>query len=243
MATKSKVESKKSKDEGPKHLPIVARDPYLEPYEGALQARAEYALRKEAELTGGQDLADWASGYLYFGLHHDRHNKQWILREWAPNATAIYIKGDMNGWQKDEAYRLQPIGNGVWEAKMPEDAIQHEQLYKLLVEWQGGYGERIPSYVRRVVQDEQTKIFSAQVWDEDPFVWRNRQTKGRRDKVQSTKEALFIYECHIGMSSSEEKVNSYEEFRRDVLPRIAKLGYNCVQIMAVQEHRYYGSFG
>ena len=76
MATKSKVESKKSKDESPKHLPIVARDPYLEPYEGALQARAEYALRKEAELNGGQDLADRASGYLYLGVHNDRHNTQ-----------------------------------------------------------------------------------------------------------------------------------------------------------------------
>ena len=128
------------------HLPIVARDPYLAPYEYALQARAEYAARKEAELLGeptptlpkGKEkdhaLADWASGYLYFGLHHDRANKQWILREWAPNATAIYIKGDMNGWQKDEAYRLQPIGNGVWEARLPEEAIQHEQLYKLLEE-------------------------------------------------------------------------------------------------------------
>ena len=125
-------------------------------------------------MTGGAKLADWASGYLYFGLHHDRKNKQWIMREWAPNATAIYIKGDMNGWQKDEAYRLQPIGNGVWEAKLPEDAIQHEQLYKLLVEWQGGYGERIPSYVRRVVQDEQTKIFSAQVWDEPEYEWKNK---------------------------------------------------------------------
>ena len=152
MATKDIEKSK---------LPIVARDPYLEPYEGALKARAEYAKNKEAELTGGQALDQWASGYLYFGLQHDRKNKQWIMREWAPNATAIYIKGDMNGWQKDEKYRLQPIGNGVWEAKMPEEAIKHEQLYKLLVEWQGGYGERIPSYVRRVVQDEQTKIFSA----------------------------------------------------------------------------------
>ena len=230
-----------------KHLPIVARDPYLEPYEGALQGRYDYAVRKEAELLGHQPaatdktaLADWASGYLYFGLHHDRKNKQWILREWAPNATAIYIKGDMNGWQKDENYRLQPIGNGVWEAIMPEKAIKHEQLYKLLVEWQGGYGERIPSYVRRVVQDEQTKIFSAQVWDEKPYEWKHRNA-AKAKKVG--KDSLFIYECHIGMSSQEEKVNSYEEFRRDVLPRIAALGYNCIQIMAIQEHPYYGSFG
>lgn len=244
MATKKEI----------KHLPIVERDPYLQPYEGALQARADYASRKEAEITGGAKLADWATGYLYFGLHHkkpyiDEKGKkvagEWVLREWAPNATAIYIKGDMNGWQKDEAYRLQPVGNGVWEARMPEEALKHEQLYKLLVEWQGGYGERIPSYVRRVVQDANTKIFSAQVWDEPEYEWKNRKPhptspQGRR---KSSNEALFIYECHVGMSSEQEKVNSYEEFRRDVLPRIAKLGYNCVQIMAIQEHPYYGSFG
>ena len=145
----------------------------------------------------------------------------------------------MNNWQKDENYRLQPIGNGVWEAIMPEEAIKHEQLYKLLVEWQGGYGERIPSYVRRVVQDEQTKIFSAQVWDEEPYVWKHKAdrcaerplrcktAKAVRPQTVSAEgqEALYIYECHIGMSSEQEKVNSYEEFRRDVLPRIAALGY------------------
>ena len=223
-----------------KHLKLVERDPYLQPYEGALQGRYDYAMNKEKEITGGQPLSEWATGYLYFGLHHTPEG--WVLREWAPNATAIYIKGDMNNWSKDEAYRLQPIGNGVWEAKLPEKAMAHGQLYKLLVEWNGGYGERIPSYVRRVVQDEQTKIFSAQVWNEPEYQWKNRNHKSKITN-QKSREALYIYECHIGMSSKEEKVNSYEEFRRDVLPRIDKLGYNCVQIMAIQEHPYYGSFG
>ena len=230
------------KAEQTQHLGIVEHDPYLQPYEDALRARADYAVRKEQELTGGKSLADWASGYLYFGLHHVKG--EWVLREWAPNATAIYIKGDMNGWQKDENYRLQPKENGVWEAKLPEEALKHGQYYRLLVEWNGGWGERIPSYVRRVVQDDQTKIFSAQVWDEPEYEWKNRKPhptspQGRR----KSNEALYIYECHIGMSSEQEKVNSYEEFRRDVLPRIVKLGYNCVQIMAIQEHPYYGSFG
>ena len=146
-----------------KALKLIQSDPYLEPYADAIQGRYDYALRKEQEITGGKPLDEWATGYLFFGLH--KQPKGWVLREWAPNATAIYIKGDMNGWQKDENYRLQPIGNGVWEAKLPEKAMQHGQLYKLLVEWQGGYGERIPSYCRRVVQDEQTKIYSAQVWN------------------------------------------------------------------------------
>ncbi len=254
--TKDKVQRTKANVENPQ-LAIVARDPYLQPYATALQGRYDYAQYKAKELSGGKSLAEWATGYLYFGLHHVKPSAVsgqssegcWILREWAPNATAIYIKGDMNGWQKDENYRLQPKENGVWEAILPEKAMQHGQMYKLLVEWNGGYGERIPSYVRRVVQDEQTKIFSAQVWDEGEYQWKykgkptpNPSLKGRASKMDS-KEALYIYECHIGMSSEQEKVNSYEEFRRDVLPRVAELGYNCIQIMAIQEHPYYGSFG
>ena len=220
-----------------KHLKLVKSDPYLQPYEAALLGRYEYANRKEAEITGGTPLEDWATGYLYFGLHHTPDG--WVLREWAPNATAIYIKGDMNGWQKSEDYRLQPLENGVWEAKLPESAMRHGQLYKLLVEWQGGYGERIPSYARRVVQDENTKIFSAQVWAPTPYKWIHKNLRG--SKLE--KGALFIYECHIGMAGEEEKVSSYEEFRKNVLPRVADLGYNCIQIMAIQEHPYYGSFG
>ena len=232
--------TKAEKTEKPQ-LRIVERDPYLQPYADALQGRYDYALRKEQEITGGQTLSEWASGYLYFGLHKTAEG--WVLREWAPNATAIYIKGDMNSWQKDEHYRLQPKENGVWEAVLPENALQHGQYYRLLVEWNGGWGERIPSYVRRVVQDEQTKIFSAQVWDEPEYKWKNRKAVNRKSSNRQSDEALYIYECHIGMSSEQEKVNSYEEFRRDVLPRIDALGYNCIQIMAIQEHPYYGSFG
>lgn len=219
-------------------LKLIQSDPYLQPYAAAIQGRYDYALRKEQEITNGTPLADWADGYLYFGLH--RTKKGWTLREWAPNATAIYVIGDMNGWQKDEAYRLQPIDNGNWEINLPARALKHGQLYKLLVEWNGGAGERIPSYANRVVQDEETKIFSCQVWEpKTPYEWKH---KGKIVKAKKD-EALYIYECHIGMSSAEEKVSTYEEFRLNVLPRVAELGYNCIQIMAIQEHPYYGSFG
>ena len=145
-----------------KTLKLIQSDSYLRPYASAIEGRYNYAVYQEKKLTGGQKLSDWANGFMYFGLHHT--DGQWIFREWAPNATAIYIIGDFNSWKKSENYRLQPVGNGVWEAILPDQAMQHEQLYKLLVEWQGGWGERIPSYATRVVQDENTKLFSAQVW-------------------------------------------------------------------------------
>ena len=221
-----------------KVLKLVQTDPYLDPYKDAIQGRYDYAARKEHELTGGKPLSEWANGYLYFGLH--KTTTGWVLREWAPNATAIYVKGDANNWQKDEAYCLQPVGNGVWEGKFKKSQLKHGQLYKLLVEWEGGYGERIPSYANRVVQDEQTKIFSAQIWDpqEPKPAKKHKAFKGLKPGTP-----LFIYECHIGMAGQEEKVSSYEEFRLNVLPRVAELGYNCIQIMAIQEHPYYGSFG
>ena len=222
-----------------KTLKLIQSDPYLQPFAEAINGRYHYAVNREKELTNGAKLSDWANGHMFYGLH--KVDKQWVIREWAPNATAIYLVGDCNGWQKDEAYRLQPKENGVWEASFAEDMLQHEQLYKLLVEWQGGCGERIPSYARRVVQDEQTKLFAAQVWE--PKEVKTEKLKVKGAKRRKAGAPLFIYECHIGMSSEEEKVNSYEEFRRDVLPRIAKLGYNCLQIMAIQEHPYYGSFG
>ena len=217
-------------------LPIVKSDPYLSPYAEAIWGRYEYARHMEKKLTGGtQTLADFASGYLYFGLHKTAGG--WVFREWAPNATAIYLIGDFNRWEKREEYALQRIDNGNWEIKLPADAMKHGQFFKLLVEWDGGSGERIPAWTRRVVQDDQTKLFSAQVWNPDePYRFRNPNFVAQRDP-------LLIYECHIGMSSQEEKVSTYEEFRLTVLPRIARLGYNCIQIMAIQEHPYYGSFG
>jgi 1,4-alpha-glucan branching enzyme len=217
-------------------MPIVKSDPYLEPYAGAIYGRYEYFTQVEKKITGGtQSLSDFATGYLYFGLH--RLTDGWVFREWAPNATAIFLIGDFNNWQKHPDYQLKKMQNGIWEVRLPDYAMTHSQLYKLLVEWEGGSGERIPAWARRVVQDDQTKIFSAQVWNPiQPYHFKTRN-------FVPSKDPLLIYECHIGMSGSDEKVSTYDEFRTQVLPRVAHAGYNCIQIMAIQEHPYYGSFG
>ena len=219
------------------HIKLVKNDPWLEPFEEAIKGRHEYALHKLNQLTRNTGkLSEFADGHLYFGLH--RTPRQWVLREWAPNATAIYMIGEFNDWKEDEAYALKRIpGTDNWELKLPAKALHHEQLYKLSMQWQGGQGERIPAWCRRVVQDEETKIFSAQVWNpEQPYEWK-------KPKFTPAKAPLLIYECHIGMAQDAEKVGTYNEFRENVLPRVIKEGYNCIQIMAIAEHPYYGSFG
>jgi 1,4-alpha-glucan branching enzyme len=220
-----------------KQLKITQNDPYLATFEQAIVGRHEYAVKREKELLGNSNnsLSEFASGYMFFGLF--KVKRSWVLREWAPNATAIYLIGDFNDWQKNEKFRLESKENGVWELKISEKYIHHGDLYKLIVEWNGGAGERIPAWCRRVVQDEKTKIFSAQVWQPE------QEYKFRIRKFHPTKAPLMIYECHIGMAAEEEKVGTYNEFRENILPRIAQAGYNCIQIMAIQEHPYYGSFG
>ena len=220
-------------------LGIIEHDPWLEPYASAIQGRYQYAIDKENELTQGgkQTLSDFASGYLYFGLH--REKKNWVFREWAPNAKEIYLIGDFNRWTILPEYKLRRVkrGSGIWEITLPLEALKHGDLYKLKIVWQGGSGERIPAWANRVVQDETTKIFSAQVWDPaEPYKFKKRVFRAKTDP-------LMIYECHVGMAQDDEKVGSYVEFREKVLPRIAADGYNCIQIMAIQEHPYYGSFG
>ena len=216
---------------------LVKNDSWLEPYEAAIVGRHEHALYKLNELTnnGKQSLSDFASGYLYFGLH--RTDKGWVFREWAPNATAIYLVGDFNSWTELAPYQLKPKKNGVWEINLPSRAMKHGDLYKLHIHWNGGEGERIPAWTNRVVQDDVTKIFSAQVWaPEEQYQWKVK-------KFKPNTSPLLIYECHIGMAQDAEKVGTYTEFKDNVLPRIIQDGYNCIQIMAIAEHPYYGSFG
>lgn len=218
-------------------LKLIKNDPWLEPYAEAIEGRHNYVQKREKDITlnGKMSLSDFADGHLYFGLH--KTAKNWIFREWAPNATEIYLIGDFNDWQKTDAYKLYRIENGQWEIKLPLKAMKHGDLFKLYIHWNGGESERIPAWITRVVQDDNTKIFSAQVWaPEEPYSFKKKKFKPDTDP-------LLIYECHIGMATEEYNVGTYSEFRENVLPRVKADGYNAIQIMAIQEHPYYGSFG
>ena len=212
-------------------------DGYLAPYRDAIEGRSRRAFDRAAELTGGGKLSEWANAHHYFGLH--RTGEGWVFREWAPNATSMWLIGDFSAWRRlpeFEVFRLP--GSDVWELKMPPEAIAHGDRYHLEVRWDGGSGERIPAYARYVVQDAATALFSAQVWEpRRPYKWKHPNIAGRLGKTPR------IYEAHVGMAVEEERVGTYAEFRVKMLPRIKAAGYDIVQLMAVMEHPYYGSFG
>lgn len=214
---------------------LIENDEYLIPHKKKIISRLHKAEEKEKKLAPGKHtLSDFANAHLYYGLHKTPDG--WIFREWAPNAENIYLLGAFSDWLPHHEYRMQYVGSGNWEITLPLEKLSHLDIYKLLVCWDGGCGERIPAYTRRVIQDEKTHVFSAQVWDPPkPYKWKN--------KYKHSHKTPLIYEAHVGMSSEEEKVSTFAEFRVNILPRIAKAGYNTIQLMAIQEHPYYGSFG
>ena len=211
-------------------------DPWLNPYINIIERRFSKCLLKEKQLTGKGNLCDFAIGHFYYGLH--RNNDSWFFREWAPNAKSIYIIGVFNDWKEKNEYMMKRINTmGDWEIILPSEKLRHGDLFKLSVHWEGGSGERIPSYSNRVIQDDRTKIFNSQVWQpEKSYEWSCNH-------FTPPDTAPVIYEAHIGMATSEEKIGTYREFTEKVLPVIKKSGYNTIQLMAIQEHPFYGSFG
>lgn len=215
---------------------ITATDPWLRPYANHIAGRQSYIRHKKKELLGSNaTLEQTILGHLYYGLHQT--DGGWIFREWAPNATRVFLTGTMTNWQDDPAYELQKTEHGNWEITLSPDQLRHGDLYALHIYWPDGDGRRIPSYANYVVQDDTTKQFSTSVFaPARKFVWKNNAPKPSNDP-------LIIYEAHVGMAGEELKVASYREFAKNVLPRIARGGYNTVQLMAIAEHPYYGSFG
>ena len=217
-----------------KSLKILQIDPYLKPYEDDLRLRMRLFAEKKQELVGDGSLVDYATAHHEFGFH--RTAEGWVYREWAPAADALFLTGDFNGWDT-AATPMQRLENGVFEVRLTgREALQPGQKVQTVVWHNGQMLRRIPLYATRVVQDPVTYLWCAELEEpDDEFPWT--------DADFLPNKTPFIYECHIGMAQEKGAVGSYAEFREQVLPRIAAAGYNTVQIMAVMEHPYYGSFG
>ena len=212
---------------------ILEWDKALRPFERDINLRMDNYHRMHEMLTGGGRLTDFANAHEYYGFHHTAEG--WVYREWAPGADGVYLSGEFNGWAPEDA-PLTPIGGGSWELRLPEETLRDGMRVKTVVRNGPKLTWHIPLYARRVIQDPESFEWICEVWDPiTPYAWTDGDF--RPDKQ------LFIYESHVGMATEEYRVGTYREFADNVLPRVQYLGYNTVQLMAIMEHPYYGSFG
>jgi len=220
---------------------IVEQDSWLEPATSDIIARHSRFTSKLSYIESiSGSIEQFSKAYEYMGIHFIPSENCWVYREWAPAANGLFLTGDFNNWNK-YSHPLQKVENGIWEIKLNAEyyktVFTHKSKVKVLVKSEIGDQLRIPAYIRRVVQDEDTKNFSGQLWFSPEFNWGD-------DHFDIKKLGdLFIYEAHVGMAQEKEGLGTYDEFTENILPRIKKAGYNAVQLMAIQEHPYYGSFG
>jgi 1,4-alpha-glucan branching enzyme len=221
---------------------LVALDPWLTPYAGKIAERQNYYQSIRAKIDGhGGLLGPISKGYEYFGFNRGEKDGElgiWY-REWAPAASSLHVIGDFNGWDR-AADPMERDEYGVWRRFFPDSSysnrLVHGSSLKIQVASDLGVMDRIPAYARRVVQDPETLDYAAQLWmPPDPYTFKN--------PAPTLSEGLRIYETHVGMAQEAEKIGSFDEFRVGILPRIKALEYDAIQLMAVMEHPYYGSFG
>lgn len=207
----------------------------LEPYRPVIGQQQLAVETIQKQLLAGKSLSDFSLGHRYFGLHESDNN--WTIREWAPGASRIYLISEFNNWQETDDAQFHKLDGGKWELILDRNKLAHGRHYKLRVYWPGGSGDRLPSYTNYAVQDTDSLVFDAVVWSpKKPYVWQDHN-------FLPPSGPPLIYEAHVGMSSQEPAIASYQYFTDQILPRIKNAGYNTVQLMAVQEHPYYGSFG
>ena len=213
---------------------IFEHDPLLLQFENDIQLRMDNYAKKKNELVGDDGhLNDFANGHKYFGFH--KTEKGWVYREWAPAADELYLTGDFNSWHWLDN-RMTNLGNGIFEIHLDgKDTLYNGCHVSTIVKRGDELLQRIPLYIRRVEQDPSTYAWCGVIVDEPEYKWKKKSFTPKKD--------LYIYECHIGMAQEKEGLGTYLEFKDNILPRIKDLGYNTIQIMAIMEHPYYGSFG
>lgn len=260
------MESQKGQNSKLPPQKIFHEDSYLTPYIPIFQEiyKREKQLLKKINKAYKNGLDTFSRGYNYYGIFEDETH--YIVREWLPEAKAVFLMGDFNFWNREE-HRLTKNEFGVFILHLPKSSvtIKEHSCIKLFIHASNGeYYDRNMAYARYCTQDEQSLAFCQRYvkvfrpkdkkkkaglkkgysrsgsMGQSPFKSKEKLVNDRKNEKP---EQLLIYESHVGMSSEFGHVASYKYFMEHRLPYIKGQGYTAVQIMAVQEHAYYGSFG
>ncbi len=120
-----------------------------------------------------------------------------------------------------------------------EPLCTHTAVQISLVLPSGERADRVPAWIKYVTQElAVSPAYDARFWN---------PPENDRYTIKHPRPSKPLSDCvniaHVGISSPEQKVSTYKEFTKNMLPRIKDLGYNVIQLMAVMEHAYYASFG
>lgn len=159
---------------------------------------------------------------------------------WAPNAAAVSIVGDFNGWDTDKTY-LSPMGSsGIYEGFLP--GVENGALYKYVIHTRDNrllykadpYGTCA----------EMRPHTASMVYDLSSYRWKDNQWMASRRNTDFRKMPFSIYEVHPGSWKQDHgKFINYRDLAHQLTEYMLDMGYTHVELMGIAEHPFDGSWG
>ena len=163
---------------------------------------------------------------------------------WAPNAEAVSVIGDFNGWD-NRAHPMHGLGDsGIWEIFVP--GLGEGALYKFEIR------SRFKGYVTQKADPfgfyfEVRPKSASIVYDIEGFGWNDSHWMAKRKERNWLESPVAIYEVHLGswmrMAGRNNGWLSYREFADRLIPYVKEMGYTHIELLPVTEHPLDASWG
>ena len=181
--------------------------------------------------------------YEKLGAHLSSDPEGAWFAVWAPNADAVSVIGDFNGWDRTANALVPREQSGIWEGFIP--GVKHGAMYKYYIHsrvTRTGADKADPYAVYAEQPPRQASI----VWDLS-YDWRDRDWMSSRSRANGRQAPWSVYEVHLGSWMRVPDEGNRWLTYRELAPRLAdyahRLGFTHVEFMPVMEHPFYGSWG
>ena len=186
------------------------------------------------------------NGYEKFGSHQIKvlETTGFYFAVWAPNATAVSVVGEFNGWKK----QLHPLfvrldKSGIWEGFIPR--LPEETIYKYQIT--GFEGAEVLKADPYAVYAE-LRPATASITRHLNMHWQDEDWMQTRKSNNSLQAPVSVYEVHLGSWMRPDKTNengytSYLDLIERLVPYVKNMGFTHVELMPVMEFPYDGSWG
>ncbi len=179
--------------------------------------------------------------YEQLGCHLAPDGRGAQVAVWAPNAGAVSVICDSNGWNaRANPMAPRPDGSGIWEGSVPN--MRHGESYKFRIESNiGGHvGEKADPFA---LFSECPPATASRAWSLD-YGWADAQWMATRAAKNALDAPMSIYEVHAGSWRRKDGVFlGYRELAEQLADYVIEMGFTHVELMPITEHPFYGSWG
>jgi 1,4-alpha-glucan branching enzyme len=161
---------------------------------------------------------------------------------WAPNATAVSIIGDFNGWDNRPHVMRKHIPSGFWELFVP--GLSEGTLYKYSIRHHEHVYEKADPYGFAAEVPPRT---ASRVADLNRYHWHDDKWLAERAQHNSFDKPMAFYEVHLGSwkrpGDDHQRWLSYRELAHDLVDYARNMGFTHIELLPVSEHPFSGSWG